>query len=106
MFTGKKQEKLNQEKEVANKINLTALEQEKLDLLQKLNQEHSQNIFTIGNKVFELFQNIVQTHGVMSQAIELKNVLDKELSEKYGNFKQAEDGTLEKVIETVETMEK
>lgn len=102
MFTGKKQK----EKEVNNKINLTALEQEKLDLLQKLNQEHSQNILAIGNKVFELFQNMIQTHNVISQATELNNVLNKELTEKYGNFKQSEDGTLEKVIETVETVEK
>lgn len=102
MFTGKKQK----EKEANNKINLTALEQEKLDLLQKLNQEHSQNILAIGNKVFELFQSMIQTHNVVSQATELKNVLNKELTEKYGNFRQLEDGTLEKVIETVETEEK
>lgn len=100
MFTSKKQKNLKPVEEATNKINLTPLEQEKLDLLQKLNQEHSQNILAIGNKVFELFQNMIQTHNVISQATELKNVLNKELTEKYGNFKQLEDGTLEKIVET------
>lgn len=100
MFTSRKQEKLKPEEKMDNKINLTPLEQEKLDLLQKLNQEHSQNILAIGNKVFELFQNMIQTHNVISQATDLKNILNKELTEKYGNFRQLEDGTLEKIIET------
>lgn len=106
MFKKKKSEKdtkiVNNPKQIESKslkINLTPLEEEQLRVQKQLNESYFQKLQEIGQKELELFNMKIHVNDLFNQAMTYKQQLDTMFKEKYGDFVQKEDGSLERVVE-------